>query len=540
MPYLKAIAAILVLISTSVPLGAEEQSSSFLKNGDRWLFIGDSITNTDTYRQVVLAVLRHFHPDADLMFGNSAVSGVKSDYHEKREFTPTVVTIMLGMNDVIHRDWSFTPDLSSRVESYRRTITQKVRKYRALGAEVILMTPTYTDERFPGYFNVSMTRRFLEAFGTVCREIAEAEGCHCLPVAEELEAYQDRLGIDQHTRPDGVHPYGLGQYQIARTLWRHLNLAGPLEGKRRFSTAGKPAPIEVKLSDRFLHAKDRGPSLTLTAAEVVSVKARWSLGQARGSEVLQVGPEEKVWQVPVPPAELAIPVGGRKRLIVDLSVGDRQSLYVVDLARTRVLKMNEGKVTGTIVAEGDRPEGKTVANWMIEESGNELWFSGEVHDSDNRWTTGWPFMRDGVFLWLDTRPADRFAGINVDRDVYMAILAIRKQPGFTATLVPWIGPRLAYAGLSGGESTADGYRWRLGIGGNLTDARKFDIRKLDYFGFNLIACDSDNKPKPSVKHFPAHKVDSPDQARCLNLLMIVDRKGLFPGNETTNLHLFGP
>ena len=181
-----------------------------------------------------------------------------------------------------------------------------------------------------------------------------------------------------------------------------------------------------------------------------------------------------------------------------------------------------------------------VANWMIEESGNELWFSGEVHDSDNRWTTGWPFMRDGVFLWLDTRPADRFAGINVDRDVYMAILAIRKQPGFTATLVPWIGPRLAYAGLSGGESTADGYRWRLGIGGNLTDARKFDIRKLDYFGFNLIACDSDNKPKPSVKHFPAHKVDSPDQARCLNLLMIVDRKGLFPGNETTNLHLFGP
>lgn len=42
-------------------------------------------------------------------------------------------------------------------------ITQKVRQYKKLGAEVIRMTPTYTDERFPTVFNVAMTRRFLEA-----------------------------------------------------------------------------------------------------------------------------------------------------------------------------------------------------------------------------------------------------------------------------------------------------------------------------------------------------------------------------------------
>ena len=71
------------------------------------------------------------------MVGNSAVSGVTSDYREKREFTPTVVTIMLGMNDVIHQDWSFTPDLSAKKERYRRDITEKVRQYKKLGAEVM-------------------------------------------------------------------------------------------------------------------------------------------------------------------------------------------------------------------------------------------------------------------------------------------------------------------------------------------------------------------------------------------------------------------
>ena len=46
------------------------------------------------------------------MVGNSAVAGVESDYREKSELKPTLVTIMLGNNDVIHQDWTFNPPLA--------------------------------------------------------------------------------------------------------------------------------------------------------------------------------------------------------------------------------------------------------------------------------------------------------------------------------------------------------------------------------------------------------------------------------------------
>ena len=255
------------------------------------------------------------------LVGNSAVSGVTSDYKEKREFTPTVVTIMLGMNDVIHQDWPFTPDLSAKKEHYRQDITAKVRQYKKLGAEVILMTPTYTDERFSTFFNVAMTRRFLEAFGAVVREIAAAEHCHWLPVAEELEAYQDTLGADQHVRHDGVHPNGIGQYQIARTLWQHLNVAGKLDGTRRMSQPSEPLPIQVRLASRFMHATADGVTLVLSTAKPSTVTATWSLGDSRGTVNLSLGPTETSWRVPVPLPALEVPLGSWRQLVVELDDG---------------------------------------------------------------------------------------------------------------------------------------------------------------------------------------------------------------------------
>jgi len=513
---------------------------SLLKQGDRWLFVGDSITHTDTYRQVVLLVLQHFHPTADIMVGNSAVSGVASDYDPKQKFVPTVVTIMLGMNDVIHQDWSFDPDLKPKTEAFRRSIAAKVRQYREDGATVVLMTPTYTDERFPTYFNVACTRRFLTSFGRVVREIAESENCLWLPVAEELEAYQNSLGINQHVRPDGVHPYGLGQYQIGRTLWQRFNLAGALTGVRRIAAAPALLPVTADLTSRFMHTPADGVSLQLTALTALKVTGTWSLGDVRGPIELSLGTDPVVWKIPVPATALQVQSGSYKRLVFDLTDGTRRGIWLLDLARVPVLKMKDGSVSGSIATDQARSDGAAVGTWRIEERGNELWFSGAVNDSDNSWSPGWPFMRDGVMMWLDLRPANRFAGINLDRDVYMAIVNVRTDPEFSATLVPWLGPRLAYSAVCGGAKTITGYRWHLGIAGNLTDAQKFDVRRLDYFGFNFSVADADTEPERAFRIYTEHKIDAADQARRINLLMIVDRKGVFPDDETTNLHLFGP
>ncbi|CAN5455794.1 hypothetical protein BH09VER1_BH09VER1_36500 [soil metagenome] len=519
---------------------APDPGSCFLKNGDRWLFVGDSITDTDTYRQLLLRVLQHYHPDADLQVGNSAVAGVTSNYQEKREFVPTVVTIMLGMNDVIHEDWSFTPDLTAKTENYRKSITEKVRTYKKLGAEVILMTPTYTDERFPGFFNVAMTRRFLVAFGQVIREVAAAEHCHWVPVGEELEAYQDTLGIDQRVRPDGVHPQGLGQYQIARSLWEHMNFAGRLDGSRKIVTKPpEPLPLGVKLASRFMNKPTDGLSLIISSPTAERVTASWSFGAARGTESLDLSPADTTWRVPLPEKLLAeLPMASSQQLIVEFSASSHRRLCVIDLARTRVLHMKDGVVSGEIRSDVERPEGPLVMQWKIEDAGDELWLSSEVFDSEiYAAPTDWPFQRDGAQIWLDLRPPARFADPNPDRDIYNVMITVRDQPRFCVTPVSWIDWRLMYALATGGEKTATGYRWFCSVGGKISDARRLNLKDLAYFGLNITACDNDQKP-PAFHAFPAQKVAVADMVRGLNALMIVDRKGVFPGDETTNLHLF--
>ncbi len=54
-----ALAILLVVTITAVRASeVPDRGSCFLKNGDRWLFVGDSITSTDTYRQLLLRVLQ--------------------------------------------------------------------------------------------------------------------------------------------------------------------------------------------------------------------------------------------------------------------------------------------------------------------------------------------------------------------------------------------------------------------------------------------------------------------------------------------------
>ena len=526
----------------SAPAGTDK-GGSFFRNGDRWLLVGDSITNTDTYRQLMRRVLQHYHPDADIMVGKSAVSGVASDYQGKGDFKPTLVTIMLGMNNVIHRDWAYAPaagEVQSLLDAYRKDMTSQVRKYKELGAEVVLMTPTYTDERVLCYFNTTGTRRFLEKFGAIIREVAAQEGCHWIPVAEELEAFQDTLGANQNVRPDGVHPYGWGQYQIARSLWEHLNAAGPLGGPRTVSTAvPAPAPVTVTVSNRFLNAPGDGVTLGLAAAAPLEVKARWSLDGERGEETLKLGAAPLLWRVPASANALTVERGHRKWLVVDLTAGDGSSLYVIDLARTRVLHPVDGVIQGTFESEQDRPGGRHVGTWSLREQADELQIAGEVADSEIVPTRDWPFARDGVHIYLDARPAERLASVNPDRDVYMVILGVRAKPDFAVSPMAWLGPRLQYAFSASGERTATGYRFRLGVHGGFCDYRKFDIRAVDCYGINLYAIDADDTPN-ATGVFPAQRTEvdgNPVQA--LNLLMIVDRKGVLPGNETTTVQVFG-
>ena len=45
----------------------------FLRDGDVWVFHGDSITHADTYRRLCERAFRHYHPDAKVEFVQAGV-----------------------------------------------------------------------------------------------------------------------------------------------------------------------------------------------------------------------------------------------------------------------------------------------------------------------------------------------------------------------------------------------------------------------------------------------------------------------------------
>src|SRR5689334_11980952 len=82
-----------------------------LKDGDRFIFIGDSITHQCLYTQYAENFFYTRYPNIRLHFRNAGVSGDRALDALNRfdediaEFKPTVATILLGMNDGTYKDF---------------------------------------------------------------------------------------------------------------------------------------------------------------------------------------------------------------------------------------------------------------------------------------------------------------------------------------------------------------------------------------------------------------------------------------------------
>jgi hypothetical protein len=531
---------------------------SFFRADDRWLLTGDSITQTDTYRQVVERVMRHYHPDNGLTFPNRSVWGVPSAHQADAEDKPTVVSIMTGMNDIIHHEYAHETDFTAKAEAYYRNILSQVRRFKALGAEVILFTPTLTDERVSSFFSPMYTRKGLVLFGEVIRRIGREEGCLVLPIAEDLEAYDATLGPNELARTDGVHPFGFAQYRIAYSIIDYLNVRGTLTGRRALSASPERVPVSVKRVNKFLHEAGEKVALEFSSFEAITFKVRWSLAAERGSETVTLQPGEKlIWRLPATPKAYDLVLGARAQAVVDLTAGEKSSLYIIDLARTMVAKPINGEVVFDIVChdaqspatkmfkhslmqfKGERTEGDYVGNVRIREHNNsELWLNGRVYDSVINSEAFWITGRDTVRMMFDFRPLERFGGLTPDRDTTMILMSPRLEPDFSMMGLAWWGPRFQYCIYSNGEKTEDGYTWKLGFAGNITDYAKFDISKLDYYGFHVSIIDCDGKAGTKLHSAMLSHFDI-NVEKALNQLIIIDRKSTFPHSETSTIQLFG-
>lgn len=530
-------------------LGA--RADAFLASKDNWTLVGDSITSTDTYRQILQLALNHYHPGSGVKIANNGVWGQLLKETKDLDTTPQVVSIMIAMNSVIHREYGTKADFSKIVREHVEGLRTKIRAYQKKGAKVILMTPTLTDEREGGFFVTYNTRRGLQEVVTAVRKLADETDCLLVPVAEELEEYLGEMGPYETFRPDGVHPYGYGQYVIANAFLKRMRFDEALGGERRLSVPKAAAKLDFRLRTKFLDGPEA--KLEFATAGVVG-KVRWSVWcdaprvtrkgelvgheMARGEGALDGA---ATWTLPVSPGALKLFPGERARVMIDIVPADGVSrLYCADLASAKVYHMTNGEVSGELSTTEPRSEGSKVCTWTMREDGPDLWFTGHAFADSwqvkrhGTWENLWNM--NGLQLMWDFRPGDRFAGLNPDRDTAMTLLSITAEPHFASLPFVWFSRRYQGAYFADAEKTSDGWNWTVGFRGNITDCEQFDIRKLDYFGFYLLVADDE---KGRVKRYtPQPFLPSEDYCHRMNQLMIFDRKGVFGGDSVTTVGLY--
>lgn len=232
---LKALIPALVLVATS-SLAAAQQSSFYLKDGDRVVFYGDSITDQRLYTTFTETFVVTRFPKMNVNFVHSGWGGDRvgggggGRINERLErdvfpYKPTVMTIMLGMNDGRYRAFdqetfdTYSKGYEHIVESVKRTLP---------GIRLTLIQPSPFDDvtqppRFEGGYNKVLVR-----YGDFVKELADKEHCQVAdlngPVVAVLQKAKDK--DDEGAKkivPDRVHPGPAGHLLMAAELLKAWN-----------------------------------------------------------------------------------------------------------------------------------------------------------------------------------------------------------------------------------------------------------------------------------------------------------------------------
>jgi len=216
-----------ILLTTA----AFAQGDFYLKDGDRVVFYGDSITDQRLYTTFTESYVLTRFPRMNVSFihsgwGGDRVSGGGGgpiDVRLQRDliaFKPTVLTIMLGMNDGRYR--AYDPDIFQQYSSGYESIIQTV-KGALPGIRITAIQPSPYDDvtrapMFAGGYNAVLVR-----YSQFLAELASRENLTLadlnMPVVTALKkAKSIDPALAQKLLPDRVHPGPAGHLLMAEAL----------------------------------------------------------------------------------------------------------------------------------------------------------------------------------------------------------------------------------------------------------------------------------------------------------------------------------
>jgi lysophospholipase L1-like esterase len=220
----------LALACAALPASAQD---FHLKDGDRVVFYGDSITAQRLYSARVEEYVLTRFPSMRVAFfhagvGGDRVSGGGAGPIDARltrdviRMRPTVVTIMLGMNDAGYRPFD-QAIFDEYARGYRHILDRLQQELPGVRLTLIQPSPfddVTRDPTFDGGYN-AVLRRYADFVATLGRERGALVVDFNTPVVRAME----RLGaantqLARQILPDRVHPGEAGHWIMAEALLR--------------------------------------------------------------------------------------------------------------------------------------------------------------------------------------------------------------------------------------------------------------------------------------------------------------------------------
>jgi lysophospholipase L1-like esterase len=304
------------------------QADFYLQDGDRVVFYGDSITDQRLYTTFTESYVLTRFPRMKVSFVHSGWGGDRVtgggggpiDVRLQRDlitYKPSVLTIMLGMNDGRYR--AFDPDIFQQFSSGFESIVGTV-KSALPGIRITAIQPSPYDDvtRPPGFtggYNAVLVR-----YAQFLAELASREKLTLADInTPVVEALKKAKSIDpalaQKLLPDRVHPGPSGHLLMAEALLRAWH-----------------APAEVTSVEIDAESKQ------------VSVASNTKVTDLQVDTGLAWTQEDAALPMPIDPKDALIALALRASDFVEAL--DRQPLKVGGLTRARYVLRIDGEMVG--------------------------------------------------------------------------------------------------------------------------------------------------------------------------------------------------
>jgi lysophospholipase L1-like esterase len=275
----------IALAAFVMTLCAVQADEFFIHDGDRVVFLGDSITEQRLYTSYIEAYALSRHPSWKLVFRNAGWGGdtswlrQRSHTNEAQLFAaddatllamvkkavdsglsrdvlplkPTIVTVDFGMND--HEYQAFRPDI---LRAYISSQTEIARVFAANGIRAVFLTPQPIEDKRPDpdqdVRNISL-KKFSEALGSMAAHEKAS-------FVDQFEPYMQAM-LRSHDSTIGggnaVHPGPPGHTIMA---WAILKSMGATPLVSSVSIGRRPLRVEASAACRVDNLTEDGDTVS--------------------------------------------------------------------------------------------------------------------------------------------------------------------------------------------------------------------------------------------------------------------------------------